>query len=136
MKKYLLAVMICVVAASVVNGQATASKVSGPVITWEKNTHDFGDITQSEKVEQTFAFTNTGNEPLIITNIQVTCGCTAPKWSRDPIAPGAKSEITIAFNPAGKMGKQNKVITVVSNATNDDNKITFTANVVEKKVTQ
>lgn len=134
MKKYLLAGMICLVA--VVFAQAQSAKVSGPVIKWEKNTHDFGDITQSDKVEQTFAFTNTGNEPLIITNIQVTCGCTAPKWSRDPIPPGERSEITVAFNPAGKMGKQNKVVTVVSNAANDDNKITFTANIVEKKVAQ
>lgn len=133
MKKYLLAGMICLVAASFVNGQSAAK---GPVITWEKNTHDFGDITQSDKVEHTFAFTNTGTEPLIITNIQVTCGCTAPKWSKDPIAPGAKSEITVAFNPAGKMGKQNKVVTVVSNAANDENKITFTANILDKKEPQ
>src|SRR5690606_1299878 len=107
------------------------------VITWEKASHDFGDINQGDKVEHTFAFTNTGNEPLIITNVQVTCGCTTPKgWPRDPIPPGGKSQITIGYNSTGKIGKQNKVITVVSNAIGDSNKISFTTNVLEKKQPQ
>ncbi len=111
------------------------SQTSGPVITWEKSTHDFGDLTQGDKVERTFKFKNTGTEPLIITNVQVTCGCTTPKgWARDPIDPGQSGEITVAFNSMGKYGKQNKVVTVVSNAVNPDGaQITFTANVLEKK---
>jgi hypothetical protein len=114
----------------------TAEKVSGPVIAWEKSTHDFGDMAQGDKVEQTFKFTNTGNEPLVITNVEVTCGCTLPKsWPRDPIMPGSKGELTLAFNSTGKLGKQNKVVTIVSNASNPDGKqIVFTANVLEKKL--
>jgi hypothetical protein len=105
------------------------------VITFEKKTHDFGDIFQGDKVEETFKFTNTGNEPLIITNVQVTCGCTTPKgWPRDPIMPGGKGEITVAFNSAGKSGRQNKVVTVVSNAVNSDGaQISFSTNVLDKK---
>jgi hypothetical protein len=116
--------------------QATTAKASGPVITFEKSAHDFGDIYQGDNVEETFKFTNTGNEPLIITNVQVTCGCTTPKgYPRDPIAPGGKGEITIGFNSAGKMGRQNKVVTIVSNAANGDGaQISFTTNVLEKKV--
>ncbi len=107
----------------------------GPVISWEKSTHDFGDVAQGDKVEHTFKFKNTGNEPLIITNVQVTCGCTTPKgWARDPITPGQSGEITVAFNSLGKFGKQNKVVTVVSNVVNPEGgQISFTANVVEKK---
>src|SRR3990170_3491313 len=83
--------------------QETTAKATGPVITFEKKVHDFGDIVQGDKVEETFKFTNTGNEPLIITDVQVTCGCTVPKgWPRDPIASGASAELTIAFNSAGK----------------------------------
>lgn len=117
--------------------QATTAKATGAVITFEKNSHDFGDIVQGDKVEETFKFTNTGNEPLIITNVQVTCGCTTPKgWPRDPIAPGGKGEITIGYNSAGRMGRQSKVVTVISNATNADGaQISFTTNVVEKKST-
>ncbi|HEY9009278.1 DUF1573 domain-containing protein [Ohtaekwangia sp.] len=134
MKKYLfLVVMLGLVASAF--AQAPVSKAKGPVITFEKKTHDFGQIVQGDKVEQVFKFTNTGNEPLIITNVQVTCGCTTPKgWPRDPIQPGGKGEITIAFNSAGKIGRQDKVVTIVSNAANSDEaKISFTTQVVEKK---
>ncbi len=108
---------------------------SGPIIAWAKSTHDFGDVIQGEKVEHTFKFKNTGSEPLVITNVQVTCGCTTPKgWARDPILPGQSSEITIGFNSAGKYGRQEKVITLVSNAKNSEGtQILFSANVLEKK---
>lgn len=115
--------------------QPSSNKVNGPVISWDKTSHDFGDITQGDKVEHTFYFTNTGTTPLIITNVEVTCGCTTPKgWPRDPVAPGGKGEILIAFNSAGKFGRQNKVVTIVSNATNPEViQISFAANVLEKK---
>lgn len=137
MKKYFFLLFVIAMAGQGF-AQATTAKASGPVITFEKKSHDFGDIIQGDKVEETFKFTNTGNEPLIITNVQVTCGCTTPKgYPRDPIAPGGKGEITIGYNSAGRSGRQNKVVTVVSNATNADGaQIMFTANVVEKKATQ
>jgi hypothetical protein len=133
MKKYLLLIVVLGFAAQGFAQQSAAQ--NGPVITFEKKTHDFGDIFQGDKVEETFEFANTGTEPLIITNVQVTCGCTTPKgWPRDPIMPGGKAELTVAFNSAGKMGKQNKVVTVVSNAVNADGaQISFTTNVLEKK---
>jgi hypothetical protein len=108
---------------------------SGPKIVWEKATYDFGDIFQGDKVEHAFSFTNTGTVPLIITNVEVTCGCTTPKgWPRDPVAPGEKGEILVAFNSSGKYGRQNKVVTIISNATNPEaSQITFSANVLEKK---
>jgi len=111
-----------------------ASTQQGPVIKWEKLTHDFGDITQGEKVEYTFKFTNAGNQPLVITNVEVTCGCTTPKgWPRDPIMPAGKGDLTVAFNSSGKIGKQNKVVTVTSNATGAGNQVMITVNVLEKK---
>lgn len=133
MKKYLFLIVVLGFAAQ--GFAQEPAKQTGPVITFEKKTHDFGDIVQGDKVEETFKFANTGTEPLIITNVQVTCGCTTPKgWPRDPIMPGGKGELTIAFNSAGKMGKQNKVVTVVSNAVNADGaQISFTTNVLEKK---
>jgi hypothetical protein len=133
MKKYLFLIVVLGFAAQGFAQQP--ANQTGPVITFEKKTHDFGDIVQGDKVEEIFKFANTGTEPLIITNVQVTCGCTTPKgWPRDPIMPGGKGELTIAFNSAGKMGKQNKVVTVVSNAVNADGaQISFTTNVLEKK---
>lgn len=136
MKKYFFLFVMIGFAVQVSAQEASTEKMSGPVIKFEKKTHDFGDIYQGDKVEETFKFTNAGTEPLIITNVQVTCGCTTPKgWPRDPIAPGASGELTVAFNSAGKMGRQNKVVTVVSNAVNTDGtQVSFVTNVLEKKV--
>jgi hypothetical protein len=136
MKKYFFMVVLLGLGIQSIAQSTSAAKLNGPVITFEKKTHEFGDIVQGDKVEETFKFTNTGNAPLIITNVQVTCGCTTPKgWPRDPIAPGGKAEVTIGFDSKGKMGRQNKVVTIVSNAANaDGGQISFTANVLEKKV--
>jgi hypothetical protein len=111
------------------------SPSAGAAITWDENTYDFGEIIAGEKVEHTFKFSNTGTEPLVITNVQVTCGCTTPKgWPRDPIEPGKKAELAVQFNSTGKIGRQNKVVTVISNAVGGNSQITFTATVLEKKI--
>lgn len=112
-----------------------AQNKKGAELTWEKGTHDFGEVVQGEKVEHTYKFTNTGNEPLIITNVQPSCGCTLPKsWPRDPIMPGGSGELVIAFNSAGKFGKLDRTTAIVSNAVNEGaNQIKFSANVIEKK---
>lgn len=110
-------------------------ETGGPMLTWEESAFDFGDIRQGDKVEHTFKFTNTGSEPLIITNVSTQCGCTAPRgWPRDPVMPGDKGEIIIAFNSAGKIGRQNKVATVISNAVNSkSNQLLLSGNVTEKR---
>lgn len=139
MRKFLFLAVVLGLASHAFAQQAPAAeKKDGAVISFEKKTHDFGDIYQGDKVEHTFAFTNTGTEPLIITNVQVSCGCTLPKaWPRDPIPPGGKGEVTIAFNSAGKSGRQNKPVTIISNAVNaDGSQISFTTNVLEKTTPQ
>lgn len=113
--------------------EATSEVVTGPSITFEEVAHEFGDIYQGDVVEHVFAFENTGTEPLIITNVQTTCGCTAPSWPRDPIAPGQTNEIKVRFNSAGKMGRQNKVITIISNATASSSQIKIVTNVLAKE---
>lgn len=129
-----LITLIFILAASFYSYAQGSKTISGAVIAWDKSTHDFGDVFQGDKVEHTFRFTNTGNKDLVITNIEVTCGCTTPKgWPRDPIAPGGSGELTVAFNSAGKIGKQNKVITITSNSVGTINQVMFTAFVLEKK---
>lgn len=135
MRKYLILVFVLAFAVPSLAQTKEVAKKDGAVITWEKKSHDFGNIFQGDRVEHTFHFTNTGNEPLIITNVQVSCGCTTPKgWPRDPIPPGGSGEITVSFNSAGKMGKQNKPVTLVTNAVNPEgNQITFTTTILDKK---
>lgn len=126
-------IAVLLVSASAVFGQASVPKQNGPVMTWDKSTHDFGNIVQGDVVEHTFKFTNTGTEPLIITNVQVSCGCTTPKgWPRDPVMPGGTGELTVAFNSTGKMGAQTKPVTIISNAVNDT-RIVFNTVVLDKK---
>jgi hypothetical protein len=92
--------------------------------------HDFGDVAQGETVSCRFAFTNTGTAPLLILNVQTTCGCTAPEWPRKPLQPGEKGEILISFNSTKKTGRVNKVITVFSNAQKPEEKLKIVANVI------
>lgn len=108
-------------------------EVKGPKVTFEEASHDFGDISQGDKVTHTFKFNNTGTEPLILSNVLTTCGCTATNWPREPIAPGKSGEITVSFNSAGKMGKQNKIVTVVSNASNSQERVKILANILPKE---
>ena len=132
MKKYFFLVVAFAMTAYAYGQQAAAQ--SGPVVTFEKSTHDFGDITQGDKVEHVYKFTNTGTEPLMITDVQVQCGCTKPKWSKDPVPPGAQGELVIGFDSNGKSGAQFKVVTLISNAINaEGKKVSFTTNVLPKK---
>ncbi len=133
MKKMLMIAALVVSTVAAYAQSATTASKNGPVLTWDKSTHDFGTMAQGDVLEHTFKFTNTGNEPLVITNVQVSCGCTTPKgWPRDPVMPGGSGELTVAFNSTGKMGAQTKPVTIVSNAVNDA-KLVFTAVVTEKK---
>lgn len=98
----------------------------------EKGIYDFGDLTEGDTVEHTFAFTNTGQFPLIINNITASCGCTTPEWPREPVAPGAKSSIRVRFNSRGKVGQQNKTITVFANTDPSMTDLQFKAQVNPK----
>lgn len=134
MKKLVWSVLFAFVSIAAVHAQeATAEEKKGAEITFEESTFNFGDITQGDKVEHVFAFANSGTEPLVLSRVMTTCGCTAPSWPKEPIAPGAKAEIKISFNSTGKMGMQNKVITVISNAATTNARISITANILPKK---
>lgn len=106
--------------------------VNGPVITFESDSKDFGDIKQGDKVENVFKFENTGNQALIISNVAATCGCTVPSWPKEPVAPGKTAEIKVSFNSAGKMGKQNSVVRIYSNASEPIEKVSLISNVLPK----
>jgi hypothetical protein len=107
-----------------------AQDTEGPGFEFSENIYDFGDVKQGEKVKHVFTYKNTGNQPLIISNIVTTCGCTAPSWTKEPVRPGDKGEIKIEFNTSGKVGKQNKIITIFSNAKENKQRITIKANIL------
>jgi hypothetical protein len=87
-----------------------------PEITFETTSHDFGKMNEGDKVQYEFLFTNTGEAPLIISDVQASCGCTTPKWPRGVIKSGESNAITVEYNSTGRPGEFSKGIVVVSNA--------------------
>ena len=133
MKKLLIVAFVFVSTALWAQEAKQAEAKTGPTITFSEEKFEFGEIAQGEKVSYTFNFENTGTEPLIISNVKTTCGCTVPAWPKEPIAVGAKGKIDVVFNSRGKMGAQNKVITVQSNATNSQARVALVGNVLPPK---
>jgi hypothetical protein len=124
MKKLILCTIVAGMLFSACNsstqkgGAATAENTSAtnaPVMKFEKETHDFGKIKTGDKVTYEFKFTNTGKSPLIIKDAIATCGCTKPEWPKTPIQPGADGAVKVTFSSIGKMGLQDKQITVTAN---------------------
>lgn len=90
----------------------------GPEFTMKlkDNTIDYGKVNENDNGLRAFEFTNTGDKPLIIENVQSTCGCTVPSFPKEPILPGKSSKIQVKYNM--KPGPIRKTITVESNAIN------------------
>lgn len=79
---------------------------------------EFGQVKEGAKVSHTFTLKNTGDAPLIIADVKASCGCTQPEFSKSPVLPGKTSDINVTFNSDGQVGKQQKIITIHSNASN------------------
>ena len=129
--KYFIKIIILLISVSVSIQSFAQEDKNGPKIKFEEQQFDFGDVKQGEKLSHKFAFKNNGNEPLILNNVLTTCGCTVTEWPKDPIQPGKSGEIEVKFNTAGRMGKQNKVVTVISNAVSPQTRIKIVANITE-----
>lgn len=95
---------------------AVQDNKNAPDFKFDVEEFNFGTIKQGEKVSYDFNFANVGKEPLIITEAHGSCGCTVPQWPKEPVAKGAKGVIHVEFNSTGKMGMQDKTVTITSNA--------------------
>ena len=106
------------------NAQDNAKPVggNGPMISIDKEVHDYGTIEQGANGTCEFIVTNTGDQPLILTNCKGSCGCTVPKCDTEPIKPGAKTTITVKYDTK-RPGPINKSVTISSNASNEPEKI-------------
>lgn len=96
---------------------ACLSSFSQAVISFHHRLHDFGPIKEvNGAVSYDFEFVNTGNAPILIKNVESSCGCTSPEWTKQPILPGKKGFIKAIFDPKDRPGYFDKTITVYSNA--------------------
>lgn len=122
MKKVILAVSMCL-SMALVNAQTPSTapvlqqeNKNAPDLKFDVEEYNFGTIKQGEHVTYDFKFSNAGKEPLIITAAQGSCGCTVPQWPKEPVAKGAQGTIHVEFNSTGKMGMQDKTVTITSNS--------------------
>jgi Protein of unknown function (DUF1573) len=108
------------VSTDLVNNPASATGTPDeeniPVMTFEKEEHEFGKLVEGEKVSYAFKFKNTGKADLIISDAKGSCGCTVPTWTKDPVAAGESGTIDITFDSRGKSGMQHKTVTLITNA--------------------
>lgn len=120
MKKILLSLAFIAALGFVAGAQQTVG--GGPEMEFEKEVHDFGTLEQGGDASTEFKFTNTGMEPLIISNARGSCGCTVPSWPRQPIKPGESSSIKVRYD-SNRIGPINKSVTITSNAENTPTKV-------------
>jgi hypothetical protein len=92
-----------------------SSEKGMPQITFIEDEHDFGKVIQGEKVTFSFRFKNTGDGDLIIADVSSSCGCTVPKFTKEPLSPGSDGTILVTFDSNNRKGFQSKTVTVVSN---------------------
>ena len=104
-----------------------------PYIKFKDTKYNFGFIKQGHTVKTEYTFTNTGKEPLIISNIEVTCGCTVAEFPHYPINPGESGMILITFNTKEKEDRQDRTVNVISNASNSPTKLRFKGVVTKNK---
>jgi len=115
---------------SPLTAKQSAEKVLMPKIQMDEESFDFGEMQQGESVTHNFVLKNIGDANLIISTAKGSCGCTVPEWPKEPIAKAEEAIIKVTFNSAGKSGKQNKTVTLVTNAIPNTKVITITGNVI------
>jgi hypothetical protein len=95
-------------------GMVFTSSAQG-ALNFKQEKHDFGTIKEGDVAVYNFEFTNTGKTPVVISNVQPSCGCTIPQWPKQPIQPGKTGTVTASYSSKGRVGNFNKTITVINN---------------------
>jgi hypothetical protein len=97
---------------------------------FEKETYDLGKIQQGEIVKYTMKFKNEGEDMLIIKSARASCGCTVPKWTKEPIAKGGEGQLEVTFDSSGRLGKQQKSVVLITNSVDKTVEVHFVAEVL------
>ena len=114
----------------------SAAQAQKSKIVFNELEHDFGTFKESAGPQTTtFKFTNEGSVPLILSSVRASCGCTTPKWTREPVPPNGTGEIQVSYNPKNRPGSFNKTVTVQSNAENATTVLRIKGSVQEREKT-
>lgn len=103
---------------------------SAQTISFDKTTFDYGNVKAGSDGHRFFTVKNTGDKPLIISEVKPSCGCTTPEWSKDPILPGKSAQIKVGYN-TGIKGSFNKLIEVYSNDPQNNRSVLYIKGTVE-----
>ncbi|TDO24637.1 DUF1573 domain-containing protein [Pedobacter duraquae] len=95
---------------------ATQAQTKPADFKFDKESYDFGKVTLGKPVSIDFKFTNTGEEPLIISKVETSCGCTVPEYTQTPVKKGESGVIKVTYTPAGAPMPFSKIVTITSNA--------------------
>lgn len=122
MKRFGLVLLSVFLCASFVEAQSTQAKktevrpVGQAAAKFDKTTHDYGRIAEEVGTAVCeFEFTNTGDKPLIINRVSASCGCTTPSYTKEPVLPGQKGTIKVAYSTTGRVGSFSKTVRVLTN---------------------
>lgn len=107
----------------------TATQNADGSMKFNTEEHSFGTIPEGPAVTYDFEFKNIGKEPIVLSGVQASCGCTTPTWTKEPVAPGKTGKVSATYNTQGRPGNFTKTITINSNVGSKVVKIT---GVVEK----
>ena len=94
--------------------EVKTTTVAGETLALQETEYDFGKIPQGKPVTHVFLFTNKGDTNLVLNNIQTSCGCTTPEWSKEAVPAGGSSKITVGYNAMAE-GVFTKQITIAYN---------------------
>jgi hypothetical protein len=111
------------------NGEVTSENYGE--IRFDKSDHDLGTIVQGETVGYNFTFSNIGEGSLVILNADASCGCTVPRFSKEPVPPGGNGMVEVMFDSSGRRGQQSKTITIKTNGIPTIVNLTIRANIIE-----
>jgi hypothetical protein len=115
---------------------AKADDKKGPQLKWEKDRHDYGTVYVDDMPETKLAinFSNTGDEPLILSNVRACCGTRVTQWPREPILPGEEGTINIEFRLAPRAQRISRTVTVTyNNEERPTERFRITGQVVERE---
>ena len=126
-KKFFIAGLIL----SMVSVISVNAQFQYPNFKWVNTEHDFGEIKHLDPVVYEFEFTNKGQAPLVISEVEGSCGCTVADYTKDPVMPGKKGKVKATFDAAA-MGKFRKSIKVVANVEGGPEYLYIKGTVIEK----
>jgi len=114
--------LVLIFAGGITTAAVAQQLIQGAAIEFEQEVHDYGNIPQGANGTYSFVFTNTGTEPLLISNAKGSCGCTVPTWPQEPIATGASAKLDVTYDTQ-RIGAISKTVTINSNAVNEPIKV-------------